>query len=160
MSQAAWTLLGVAVGALIGGGTQIFQDWRKDRSVQKKQTAQARAEIKVVARLIADEVDTLRFQMAELAKRGRSLKTPFPQLPHYLPVDEWEKHKPVLAGVVDDEVWSDLTALYYNAKSLRARFSSEPPDTALEPERITMLQDCVQGAEELKNRLQDVSTSP
>jgi hypothetical protein len=112
VSQAAWTLLGVAVGALISGGTQVLLDWRKDKSEARKEAAETRAEIRVVARLVADEVDTLGFQMKELAERGRSFKTPFSQRPHYLPVDEWRKGKAVLAGVVADDVWSDLTSLY------------------------------------------------
>jgi hypothetical protein len=160
VSQAAWTLLGVAVGALISGGTQVLLDWRKDKSEARKEAAETRAEIRVVARLVADEVDTLGFQMKELAERGRSFKTPFSQRPHYLPVDEWRKGKAVLAGVVADDVWSDLTSLYYSADSLRARFSSEPPDTPLEQHRIEMLQNCVECAQGLQKGLQSVSGSP
>ena len=49
--------------------------------------------------------------MDELLTRGRSLKTPFAQMPHYLPVDEWQKSKAHLAGAVDDHTWKELTAL-------------------------------------------------
>jgi hypothetical protein len=59
VSQAAWTLLGVVVGALISGVTQILLDWRRGRAERRKEAAAARAEIKVAARLVADEVDSL-----------------------------------------------------------------------------------------------------
>ena len=159
MSQAAWTLLGVVVGAMISGGTQVLLDWRRDRSEARKETAKAKAEVKVAVRLIADEVDSLGFEMAQLAERGRSLKTPFSQMPHYLPVDEWKKNKALLAGAVEDETWSELSALYYSADSLRARFASEPPDSSLDEQRIKQLRECVECVEGLRKPLQKASIS-
>ena len=160
MSGAVSALAGVVVGGFISAGTQWLLALQQARRDLRREAARFNLEMKTALRLVADEVDSLGLEFAELLKRGHSLKTPFAQMPHYLPVAEWEKSKTILAIGVDDHTWTQLSALYYSVKSLRSKFSSEPPATPLDERHIQMLKECVEGVEGLRTLLQPATLIP
>ena len=152
-SEAFWALIGVIVGGLITSATQWILATQQGKREDAKSRQQVRLELRTACRLVEDEIDTLGLQLSELLDRGRSLGTPFAQMPHYLPVEEWEKGKGVLAGHVDDPTWESLAALYFSTKSLRSKLAGEPPGTPFGEKHLEMLRECVAGSNELKRRL-------
>jgi hypothetical protein len=94
---AVFGIVGVIVGAIVTGGTQLFIDWRKE------QRAVARAK-----RLVAGELLQARLILRTLHRLQR---WPSPDVLALLSTDVWQQHNFYLS-LLDPTVWDNLVGLY------------------------------------------------
>lgn len=104
---AIFGLIGVAVGALATGGTQLYLDRRKE------QHSIARAK-----RLVSGELLQARVIIASVIERG--LFPPEVDLVEMLPTTAWETHAADLAPVITEELWNQAVVLHAELLALRA----------------------------------------
>ena len=114
---AVFGIVGVIVGAIVTGGTQLFIDRRKE------QRAVARAK-----RLVAGELLQARLILRVLHKAQR---WPSPGVLALLSTDAWQEHSFYLS-LLDPTVWDNLVGLYAEFATLRVVASAFAPGDAIE----------------------------
>jgi hypothetical protein len=153
VSSAVWGFIGVITGAVLTTAKDVVvENIRGNRERDRHAESLAR-EVRTARRLIADEVDTLARNFETLIRLKRTPKQPLSAMPHFLPVDEWERQNNVLARVVDDDTWSELVALYHNTRSLRARLTIDPLETPLKKEDLDRLVEMASDTKTLQKTL-------
>lgn len=159
-SESTWGFAGVVLGGLLVMLGDTIADWRKAKRDDKLERRRLNAEVRVAARLIGDELDTIAENMEQLAQLGRTLERDATLNPGYLPSTEWQEHKRVLALVLDDtDTWRQFSTIYHNVGSLRARIALDGPKARIPPERLGLLTRDATTARALSERLIDVARS-
>lgn len=157
-SPSTWGFVGVVIGGLLVILGEAIADWRRAKREDKIERRKLNAEVRVAARLLADELDTISGNMALLARLGRTLERDATSSDAYLPSAEWQEYKAVLALLLDDnDVWTQFANLYHNAASLKARMAIDGPNMPIPADRIATLTGDAATAKALSERLMDVA---
>jgi hypothetical protein len=98
MTEAVFGLVGVLVGALVSGGTDLY--------LKKREEA---ANLRQARRLVGDELESIHIAF-RLMFRERHV--PRLDLENFLRFDAWEANKATLAKAMSDTQWGRLGTLY------------------------------------------------
>jgi hypothetical protein len=157
-SPTTWGFIGVVIGGVLVMVGDAFTDWRKSRREDEVERRRLNAEVRVAARLLADELDTIAKNMEDLAKLGRTLERDATLNPAHLPSAAWDEYKRVLALVLDDnDVWAQFATIYHNAAGLKARMAIDGPNKPLPVSGPAVLLGDAVTARALSERLMDVA---
>jgi hypothetical protein len=108
MVLAIFGLIGVVLGGLLTGGTQVFIEWRRERGAGRR-----------AKRLVEGEL----FQAQVFLRSVISPPAAWPRYPDVdaiLPTSAWREQRVHLADVVDEAYWGVLVAMYVELENDRA----------------------------------------
>ena len=109
MTQAIFGLVGVIVGALVTGGTQVFLEWRGERR-----------DVRRARRLVAAELlsNASYLSAISVAKKVAYFEAGAP-----LATSAWEQTRSDLAATLDEALWTRLALAYANLDRERERLT-------------------------------------
>ncbi|SRR5258708_5455339 len=136
-------LIGVVLGGLLTGGTQMFLEWRRERRAVRR-----------AKRLVGGELlhATMIFRTLSTAKSWPY----FPDVNSILPTTAWQEHSAHLADVLDEDLWNELVMTYTTLEIDRARLTlakDVSPDTLLTDAVIEQMKDTAIKLERLRRAL-------
>jgi hypothetical protein len=120
---AAAVLAGVLIGGLITAGTTAYFERRRERG-----------DVRQARRLVVEELRSIWNQAEGLVQRGRYPKTFGP--PTFLPTEQWEANRALLARHLDDEIWDSLSPFMDSMPAARAVAARESPDSEVSEDRL------------------------
>jgi hypothetical protein len=157
VNAALWTLAGFGVaGAVNFANSWLLEDRRTSLQWRKEREDELRDAL-VAAKLIADEQGTHAMNYRWLHYLGRTPMRPVAQYPNVLSSRESEAYKRALARltIIPTETWSGLMSEYHNAQQLRARLEVDGVNAPFPSERMPILKDHAEAADELAAILTD-----
>jgi hypothetical protein len=110
MTNAIVGLIGVIVGGLLTGGTQLFLEWRRERNGHRR-----------AKRLVAGEL--LHTEVILRSAYQRRQWPPIDDPQAVCPDAAWLENRAVLAGVLSQELWTQLVMVYAGQAFDRARIT-------------------------------------
>ncbi len=160
LSSAAWGFIGVVVGAALSIVKDFVVEGRRAKREREAESRREKDEVQIACRLVAEELDTITLDARTLSELQRTPVSPVADDPEFLPTREWHEHKQVLARVLDDAaIWSSLAAIYHDAASLRARATSEGPNSPLPKDYLPRLDDLADTANYLSGVLLEAAVA-
>ena len=143
MEVAVFGLIGVVVGALMTGGTQLFLERRREQR-----------DLRRAKRLVTGELLHASLIFRNLAK----LKSwpAFPDASTMLPTSAWQENRAHLAGALDEDLWNQLVTAYSVLEIDRARLTTAKdisPGTPLTDEVIEGMKETARDLERLRRAL-------
>ena len=114
MQAAIFGLIGVIVGGLVTGGTQLWLEQRRE----KQAVSRAR-------RLVSGELLNAILLLGSAANREDKTWTYFGNAAAVLPTTAWQEHRAHLAGVLSVELWERLVKEYVLLEIQRLRLQGE-----------------------------------
>jgi len=145
MDAAIFGIIGVIVGGLITSGTQLFFEWRRDKH------AVSRAK-----RLVGGELLNASFIIRTTAAVKSKNWPFFPDPASMFPTAAWQEHRALLAEVLDEDLWNELTMAYAGLEFDRGRFAVAkdlPPNSPLTDPVIKEMKRTVMELERLRRAL-------
>lgn len=136
-------LFGVIVGGLITAGTTWLFERRRDRADSR----QAR-------RLVLEELRSVWNQAGELA-RGGTYPSALPNSPTFLPDEQWQANRPMLARHLPDEQWDALSSFMDALPATRAIVEAAPRNGPIPNPRRALFADTKDMAADLFRLLSD-----
>lgn len=118
MEVAIFGLIGVVLGGLITGGTQMFLEWRRE------QRAVRRAKRLVKGELLQASMILRYFANSKIWPSSLDATTA-------LPTSAWQEHRAHLADVFDEDLWNQLVTTYSQLEIDRALAKDLLADTPL-----------------------------
>jgi hypothetical protein len=156
-SESTWGFVGVVIGGLLVMMGDTIVDWRKARREERIERRRLNADVRVAARMVGDELDTIANNFTNLLRRGRTPKSASVS-PAYLPSVEWHEHKRVLALVIDEtDTWTDLATIYHNVASFKTRMAVDGPGATLSKDIVEILEGDLVTATALSGLLLDLA---
>jgi hypothetical protein len=143
VSSGVYALIGVVAGGGVTAAVQIGVGVFMARRAEK-------AEWRVAARLVSEELDRLLLDLENLIERGTTPLIPIDE--RYLSTTLWEDQRAVIARELPDskegdKFWRGLAGINSaTSHKLRLLFESKPPGTPLDPSVIEVLRDGFEAA--------------
>jgi len=132
VSPAIWGFIGVLTGGFLSVLKDLVVERRREFRDRDRELRAENAEARIACRLVGEELDTIAFNFSTLAQLGCTPQREISEDAAFLPMQDWEAHKAVLARLLDDmETWEQLAIVYHNARSLRNRIQMDGPKAPL-----------------------------
>jgi hypothetical protein len=140
MEVAIFGLIGVVLGGLITGGTQMFLEWRRE------QRAVRRAKRLVKGELLQASMILRYFANSKIWPSSLDATSVLPTL-------AWQEHRAHLADVLNKDIWDQLVIAYSKLEIERALAKDLISDTQLSDEMIETMKHMATTLETLRSKL-------
>jgi len=140
MEVAIFSLIGVVLGGIITGGTQMFLERRRERRAVRR-----------AKRLVGGEL--LHASMILRSLSDSKIWPSSPDATSVLPTSAWQEHRAHLADVLDEDLWNQLVTTYSRLEIVRVLAKDLLADAPLSDAMIESMKDTAIKLERLHRAL-------